>query len=68
MNRKASLNRTVASAAGFAIFLVLFVLLLDLLNGQAVNPVGPVVSGLLGGVVYGAITYLLLRRRAAPQG
>jgi hypothetical protein len=61
-------GRTIAATATFAVFMVLFTLLRDVLGGQPFSLVGPMVSGLVGAVVFGVIFYVLLERRSRVNG
>ncbi len=67
--RDESLKRQAVQATiGFAVFIVLFTLLRDLLSGQPVNLAGSFFSGALGVVLFGGYFYVLLRRRGTTNG
>jgi len=57
-------TRTIQATIGYAVFMVLFLLLRNAFAGQPLDLVGPVVSGVLGAVIFGFLYYKIVQWRA----
>jgi hypothetical protein len=68
MHDDRTMRRTISATVTFAVFMVLFTLLRDMLGGQPFSIVGPVVSGTVGAVVFGVLYLILLKRRSRANG
>jgi hypothetical protein len=56
-------SRTIRATIGYAVFMVLFWLLRNAFAGQPLDLVGPVVSALVGAMIFGFLYYKLMQWR-----